>query len=438
MGRLIMCQNTSPAVSSVAKIVHPAGRWVLLILWIAFGVIVTALVGLGFASSFVGGGILTGWVGALIALASVFGIRCLPPHSVMRLAVGFLVLAGVLFSLAHDDGLVRHPSRLEPVQANFPGASESYAVLMRYGKQQPLGRDFRLTASAALQQGSGKWKPSDPGWREWLIANRAEIVNGWTNLEPIRSWWTELNAFERLGDLTPPKSDADIPAFQPIRAVFQHGCGMASLHAIDGNEAAAVQTLLPILELSRKLQPLSRTLVRSMIGVAGEKLALETTAFIFDTMTVSPEGRASLTSALRGGSTAEEGARRLVTIEYEWAMAFLSDPKTARFPIGLSLPRWMQYGVPWLAWVIYNPQRTLNLYSDMMAELQERAINRQQGDLDALTAMTLRAPRLGFKNFAGNALLRGITPNYNKLLETHWKSADLRSALQQRVQGGDR
>jgi hypothetical protein len=429
-----MNENTSPSSRPSAMIVNAAVRWATSILWIVLVVALVLLVALVFASRFVGGEIITGCVAALGAVASVLLIRRLPFKNFGRLAAGYTLLLFVLYYFAHDDSALRQPPRIAPAMSDSPGAKESYAVLMRYGKQQALSHAFRPPIPSGAQSAAGRWKPADPEWRTWITANRAEIESGWNKLEPVRSWWAELNAFAHVADLTPPRSDADIPAFQPVRAVYQHGCGIASLHAIDGNEAAAIDTLLPILELSRKLQPASRTLVRSMIGIAGEKMALETAAFILNTTSVSAENRERLAKALHKNIPPAEAARRLVTMEYEWVAAALSSPDIRDFPVGESLPRWTHHAVPHVAPIIYNPRRTLNLYGDMVVQMQERAGNRVTADIDALTAVSLEIPRFGYKNIAGLALLKIITPNYNKILETHWKSEDLRLALQQRLQ----
>lgn len=67
--------------------------------------------------------------------------------------------------------------------------------------------------------------------------------------------------------------------------------------------------------------------------------------------------------------------------------------------------------------------------------MQKRAISREGGDIDAVALLLLRAPRFNYKNFAGSALLRIIKPTYNNILKSYWKSDDLRTALQQRLQG---
>jgi len=77
-------------------------------------------------------------------------------------------------------------------------------------------------------------------WLEYITANRAALEADWEILAPQRRWWAELNAFERLGDLTPPRWDFDIISFRVWRTLSQHSCAIASLQALDNQGDAAI------------------------------------------------------------------------------------------------------------------------------------------------------------------------------------------------------
>lgn len=57
-----------------------------------------------------------------------------------------------------------------------------------------------------------------------------------------------MAAFDRLGDLTPPRSDADILAFKVWRTLYQRACAIATLQSLDGHGDAALATLLPYIK----------------------------------------------------------------------------------------------------------------------------------------------------------------------------------------------
>jgi len=213
------------------------------------------------------------------------------------IAGGYLAVAPVLAYLAVDDPVYRRPVTVEELAPPFPGAEKSFEVLMRYGKQHPLGKSFKEPPSIV----AGK-SAREPGpWREIIVANRAAFETRWTELAPVRAWWDELNAFDRIGDLTPPRSDAEVVAFHPFRAMSQNGCAVAGLLAIDGRGDEAIDVLIPLIQVGRKIQPSARTLVRLMIGIVIERMTLETAGFVLDTTTVSPAARARLARALQGG-----------------------------------------------------------------------------------------------------------------------------------------
>ena len=239
---------------------------------------------------------------------------------------GYLAAAPVLVYLAIDDASIRRPVSIEEIAPAFPGAEKSFEVLMRYGKAHPLSREFK--APDRIFRGLPAFQ-GDPGkadaWRTWLLARRADIEADWADLAPVRAWWAELNTFDRIGDLTPTTMDAEIMAFAPVRSYSQHAVAIAGLLAIDGRGDEAVATLLPVLQVGRRLQPSARTLVRFMIAVVLEKMSVNAAAFILDNATVSPGMKAKLAAALEGGCRGEAGARRLVGIEYSFQLGALLD-----------------------------------------------------------------------------------------------------------------
>jgi len=200
----------------------------------------TLLLGLGFAL-------------ILVALGVFLASWRLQARSWFRIALGYVALAFVLAYLAHDDAAIRHPLTMEELSPVFPGAEASFNVLMRYGKAHPLAQGFK--APAFKNPYPFLNSPATGRWRETITAHRAEFEAHWAELAPVRAWWAELSAFDRIGDLTPTRVDAEIPAFQPLRTLSQHGIAVASLQALDGRGDDAIDTLLPILQVGRKLQP---------------------------------------------------------------------------------------------------------------------------------------------------------------------------------------
>jgi hypothetical protein len=376
------------------------------------------------------------------------GVAALPPlvlliaawrwrlQSWRWIAGGGVVLALGLVYLARDDRVIRRPTTIAEISPPFPGAAESNAVLMRYGNKHPLGRDFRRPGQI-WQKPIAVGEAFEPGkpveWQAWLTHHRTDVEADWNQLAPVRAWWTELNAFDRIGDLTPATFDAEIVAFAPIRAMSQDGCAIASLQALDGHGDDAIATLLPILQVGRKLQPSARTLVRQMIAIVVERMSLDTATFVLDHATVSPAARAQLAAVLAADGGGPAGARHLIAIEYAIQLELTRDKSLGDLMVG-AYSGWWRRGLNAISPFVFNPRATFNVYGDFVADEQDFVANRQFDQLAARTKIFLNdEARPHFKNFAGALLMGAATPAMSKIAQTYWKAQDARAALLARV-----
>ncbi len=341
---------------------------------------------------------------------------------------GWLVVMPVLVYLAVDEPTIRHPLTLEEISPAFSGAEKSYEVLMRYGKAHPLGKAFVEPPSVW----AGK-SPREPAvWREAILANRAKLEARWIELAPLRAWWTEVNTFDRIADLTPPSISAELLAFQPVRAMSQQACAAAGLLALDGHGDAAIDTLLPIVQVGRKLQPSGRTLVRLMIGIVIERLALDTAHFVLDTTPVSPAARARLAAALTGGND-EAGARRLILSEYAMNLGGLLEmPLSASLDLTTKHP-WLGHLVDAIGPFVYNRRASFNTYGEFMFELQELIARREISKMSPREVEFFNASQPRFKNFLGSFMIRLAVPAYTKVTKSYWDTVDTRTKLAARL-----
>lgn len=360
--------------------------------------------------------------------------RRLTPWS--TIIVGFLVAAPVLAYLAHDDAELRRPLR-DPVA--FEGAEKSFEVLMRYGKNHSLGRDFR--APPRNYQPRPNWDPSKvDAWAVWLLANRELIEADWADLAPLGKWWGELATFERIADLTASDHNAELIAYPPLRTYVQRACAIAALQALDGRGDEAFTILQPVLDVSRRLEPESRTLMRFVISLAMQKLAVDTATFILDHATVSPAARVRFAAALTRGIGGEAGARRFAEMEYSIAVGsyrnlqgwdyFPFDPgnDTVVGVLANDIPK------PFLSLLtrlVCNPARTFNAYGDYTQRLQDMVARRELNSVAPLRDELVR-PR--FKNLLGTLFIAAIVPAYPKLADNYWKNEDARMLLLKRLE----
>ena len=351
------------------------------------------------------------------------------------LGLGCALVLPVLTWLAWDEPGVRHLLPIEEFSPAFPGAGQSYAVLMQYSKQAPSqeARDFGTVKMAVQWTGASTREPAR--WREFVTKNRAGLEADWATLAPQRRWLDQLNAFERFGDLTPTSPSANIISFQVWRTLSQRACGFATLQALDGRGDDAIATLLPMLEAGIKLQPSSRTLVRSMVGVVVERMCLETCGIVLDLAPVSAATSARLRAAL-GPDNAAALARRLILIEYAQFAPVLSTMKLGDQATyqGERLP-FLRRPLNLLSGLLLNPNATTNRYGQHIFELAALAEARELGRFTVQSQGFENAlwHKSGPKNLGGRLMLNLAVPAYQKVVESHWATADLRTGLRQRL-----
>jgi len=380
-------------------------------------------------------------------LVPLFAMVLLPPLVILGMAWwlhlsswrwisgGFLVIAPVFAYLAVDDPGINRPLAMAELSPVFPGSEQSYSVWMRYGKEHPLGRDFKFQPPDRIYKGAGVFSPGDAAWSNWLVRNRADLEADWLKLAPVWAWWNELNAFGRIGDLTPTRADAEIISFQPIRAIDQHACAVASLQALDGHGDEAFATLLPMLQVNRKLEPSSRTLVRFMIARVGERMAMTTAGFVLDHTAVSSAAKAKFAAAL-AGDDGVAGVRRIFAIQYAWWIgAFTAQRAGDLVAVNWNSQRFVGQGaLNLLSPFLYNPRHTTNVLGEVTVELEDLAARRESKKVDARSEAFSAIEGRRLKNRLGSALVvNHLNPSYERLVDSYWKSEDERPALRSRL-----
>jgi hypothetical protein len=351
------------------------------------------------------------------------------------LGVGCLIVAPVLAWLSWDDPAIRQPVSLEEFSPAFPGAEQSYAVLMQYSRQTPSKEAEAFAATKMAVPAFGLQPVDAAKWVDFVSVHRAGLEQDWATLAPQRRWLGELAAFDRIGDITPASYDYNVMQFQAWRTLTYHLCAIATLQALDGHGDDAVATLVPLLEVSRKIQVSSRTLVRNMSAEVTERMTLQTAVLVLDRSAVSPAARNRLSTAL-ANENAPALARRLVLVDYvHFAPLYFSvrlgdavGPDNVFRPV-------LRPALNFVSGLLVNPNATLNLYGDYVRELAALAEARELGKLSVRArgfyANTFGHP--GLKNLVGRLLIGMAMPAYEKVLETHWANADLRETLRKRL-----
>jgi hypothetical protein len=98
------------------------------------------------------------------------------------------------------------------------------------------------------------------------------------------------------------------------------------------------------------------------------------------------------------------------------------------------MPAWRRIAMNPISPFVYNSRRTINLYGDLSIELANLAARREFKQIDQRTEEFHRnLARSGFKNLGGAMVIEVAVPGYAKIVESFWKTDDLRAALQTRL-----
>lgn len=371
-----------------------------------------------------------------LALLAVLLVRRFKFHHWIWVAGSWMVIALLLAFLATDEPAIQRPVSLEKISPSFPGAAISSEVLLRFAGMdgQTLGINNRR-----MLQGYGlnmSISPDEPvKFRNFLLAQGPEIEADWDDMVMIRAWWTELAAFDRLGDTSPGKPDDPNLPFQPMRAYWQTAVAIAGLQTLAGDGDGAFATLQPAMEVARKLEPSSRSLVRSMISRVGLRQTIDAANFVLDNTPVSPEVRARFATALANGSGGAEGARHVIAAETARTAYLLEDPITHAPGFFFEPGSWQSSVANVAGPVLYNPRRTVNAFLEWSTRMQDLAARRDFAQMDVITKAQLEdSASLGVRNPVGSYLLQQATPAaYGKIIESYWRTEDAREALIKRL-----
>jgi hypothetical protein len=353
------------------------------------------------------------------------------------LALGWVAVLPILWWLTWDEPAIRAPLPIEEFSPAFTGAEKSFAVLMQYSKLHP-SEEAKAFADLQLQAAAPPINNTrdTAEWLQYVRQERTRLEADWVTLLPQRQWLDQVAAFDRLGDLTPSDLKADMMSFQVWRILAQRGCAIATLRALDQRGDEAMEILLPLIKTGRLLQPTARTLVRAMIGLVVERMALETTAIVLDHAPVAPSQQRRLASLIADDRTATL-ARRLVLIEYaQFAPTFA----TMRFGDQLYTAHGAEGGMlrgplNFLSRLLLLPNATTNLYGQRVYALASLAEKRALGEFAVASKGfddSLRR-QVGLRNVGGRLMLNLAIPAYDKILDNHWKTADVREALRRRL-----
>jgi hypothetical protein len=345
-------------------------------------------------------------------------------------------LAAVYVWLAWDEPAFTHPLTLADLGPLPPsGAEESSSLTLRYsaGPGHPGGLPFKepkLTIKVFDHD------PKNPeAWPKELLAHRAEIDAAWDALAPERDWFAAMDRFELIGDQSSARFDAPIIKFLPLRTTIRLACARATLQATDGKGDEAVDLLLPYLRVGFKLEPASRSLVRSMVARSALGTTIRTASYVVAHSPVSVERKAQLAAVLEGKGDAAVLARRLLLTEYARTYAEVFNQREIKFGQLVSAQNGEGNGFVvrcgnGLDRLLFLRRASANLHANLAYTLADLAAKHDlKGFADQSALLYRQMNNAPLKNTGGVMAADIMLPSYQKVIEHFWTVDDNRTRL---------
>ncbi len=343
----------------------------------------------------------------------------------------FGVVGGLVIVLCL--GLDSRPLPRAPFPPLPPQAQDSYAVLMWMAKDGPLSRVRESKRSGA----DSRFKlPTNRGeWPSYVQNNAAEIEQAWADSVLEREFIDRLNAFPSVADLI-ETFDGKILAFSPIRRLAYDRLMYAVLLAERGRHEESIAVLVPLVEVSQKIQTNARTLVTAMVMVVVLRQCLEVSDYIADRPELPQATLEPLRQAFLRAPAMSEVIRNV--FEFELRVNFPWPSRYEEFPSpggGTELEEtWLAcLALPYVHPLAINRNETLRVKSEWTSAFVQLAADRKEADLAAFVRARLTAP-LPWKNFVGQKIMRDNLATQPKLVTNWWTFDDQRLALLKKLE----
>jgi hypothetical protein len=432
--------NTNPAdVSGAPVSVSPFRRLVALLVWLALAVVVVqAAVAVGSRLH----GLPGGAIGAVLAMVAVALIAHRHPLGTWtRVAVLAVLVAPGWIYLSTDEAALL-PTPIPPLPVAPTGAERaSYETTLRFALR-PGTRPVQEFMSPKLEVPLPFGRPG--AWADYFAKHGVKAHAAWQANTVGREWLQALDAVPEIADLTPQRPGAMIMPFRPWRETVGLEVTEAMRLAAAGHGNEAVDMIVPVIRVCRKLQANSRTLVRFMSARVALDRAMAGVRFMLEKSPPDAAHRQALIAVLAAGEDGAAAIERAMWIE------------SAYWPTLMELtpgPGWARY-LP----TLLHRCRTCNAMTRHTAQIAALAARRDVTGIEALQQQQLnaragsfgfRSPTgqmqlmelpgknapIAFRNPLGELLLTLATPAYGRLVASYWKIEDERLGLLGRLRG---
>lgn len=266
-------------------------------------------------------------LGVFTAITSIVKIR----KSKGKLIGKSLAVAAVIFSTVHvvllsywriDAAPVPNDYTITDISSAAPEYNESYELLNSLAGED----DDSLSAPTIglSEQDVKNLKETYKVFKETdyskisggLIANAEIIQLLWQNAKKGRDIINQLAAFPEIADLTEPDIEYELPFLKNLRHLVHLHRAYICLQSCQGNEQIAMQELMKLNSISKKLSLNARSLVTKLICFACFALDIESANFIINNPQTSRESLEFLAENFMPPATDYISLRNSIIFEY--------------------------------------------------------------------------------------------------------------------------
>jgi len=242
------------------------------------------------------------------------------PFAIAGITISVLLMSGwYLWSL--DAPPIPNDYTIADLRSAPPDCNPSYELLMNLSEQEypPAAPKIGLTAHDVnvIAQVSEVIKERDYSQITLLLrANEHNINGAWNNAKKGRHVISKLNTFPQIADLREPDLDAEIRFMRNLRLLVHLYKSYVCLEAERGNSQSAVNELIELDSVFRKLSVNARSTTTKLACIGGLANTIITASFIVNTPQTSTDSLQLLAQHFKPLTKQQISLRNSVISEY--------------------------------------------------------------------------------------------------------------------------
>ncbi|MBA7649986.1 hypothetical protein ES703_57785 [subsurface metagenome] len=248
--------------------------------------------------------------------------KCIAVTGIIISAVSILVFVSVFVLWSLDAPPISDDYTIADLRSAPPECNRSYELLMSLSEEQECPPDAPKIGLSeqdvnTIEQVNEVIKESDYSKiTETLKANADSINQAWENAKKGRDVINELNTFPEMADLTEPDLDVEMKLLRNLRHLVYLYQAYVYLQTEQGKTQIAVNELIELDSVFRKLSVNVRPMVTKLVCIAGLANNIFTANFIVNNPQTSPKSLEILAEHFKPFTREQTSLQNSIISEY--------------------------------------------------------------------------------------------------------------------------